>query len=515
MIRKEYDIIIVGGGTGGVCAAAALCGTDYRVAIIEENFSLGGTTTEGFVSTWIEGVNLDFHVTMFKQLLETGNAMGNIERSWLPSKFIGGKDSCIIRMNPMKISEYYRKLFDDAANVDVYYNSSFEEVSRMEADAITEIAVSGKNEKYIFTAKYFIDASGDGVLCRSAAKYLSCADEVYYIGRDARDRFNESLAMSRNDDELLNEPSLFFELTKSEVDSRVYQNITTVYAVYSAQDGEKVIEDDVFLNDELFAKRNYDLDKIRIVKPDYIIVDGYRDVLLTDGGWMYFCNPMCGAGVTGYEYLSYPKEKRYEILKNKTREYWKYIKYSLTLANRKGETGYWNRSGWSVSEHYLNMTDNFAKMCGVRESYRIKCHYMLSQNDLIKDVRQCNDTAKERYVAVGSHNVDMHNQTGLSGIYEFNQSVLRPYGIKYDSLVPIFLSNTLIGCKAFGASQIAVSSARVVKTVSQIGWVCGCAIKLCLDEDLKSTMLSDLLVTLLQSDKYTGFTKYHSVIKNS
>ncbi len=511
MNKKEYDVIIVGGGTGGVCAAAAFAGTGYKVAVIEENSALGGTTTEGGVSTWIEGVNLDFHREMFNHLKKTGNAEGELESSWLPSKF-SDKASNILKMNPLKIEEYYKEYFEGATNIDVYYNSSFESVIKMDSNAITEISVSVKGEICVFSATFFIDSSGDGVLCRSAGEYMRLPkDSVYLIGRDAKSRFCESLAMNTDDPHQLNEPSLFFELTNTGVDNRLYRETTTVYATYL----DEKIEDDVFLDDDVF-NYNYGkqtLDKIRIVKPDYINADGYVDVLKKDNNKIFFCNPMCGAGVSGDDYLCCAKEKRYECMKNKTLEYWKFIKYSLLLAKRKGETGQWNRSGWSVSNYIFNMTGNFSKMCGVRESFRVKCQCMLNQNDLVKDVRE-SDIVSERYIAIGSHNVDMHNQIGLSGIEEFNRSSLRPYGIKYDSLVPSFLSNTLIGCKAFGASQIAVSSARIVKTVSQLGWTCGCAIKLCLDNNLRDTTIDDELISILQSNDYTGFIRYYAIIKN-
>ncbi len=512
MNKKEYDVIIVGGGTGGVCAAAALAGTGYKVAVIEENSALGGTTTEGGVSTWIEGVNLDFHREMFCHLKNTGNAEGELESSWLPTKF-SDKTSNILKMNPLEIVEYYKKYFENVANVEVYYNSSFEFVTKMKSDAITEISVSVKGEKCLFSATFFIDSSGDGALCRSAGEYLGLPKEsVYYIGRDAKSKFDESLAMSTDDPHQLNEPSLFFELVNSEVDTKIYSDITKVYAMCS---NEK-IDDDIFLNDDLFKGQYEDrLDKIRIVKPDYVNTDGYVDALKHDNEKIFFCNPMYGAGVTGYEYLHYPKELRYEYIKRKTSEYWKFIKYSLLLANRKGESGQWAGSGWYVSNCQFNMTGNFAPMCGVRESYRIKCRYMLSQNDLTSDVRECKELTEKRFIAIGSHNVDMHNQSGLSGIERFNQSKLKPYGIKYDSLVPSFLSNTLIGCKAFGASQIAVSSARTVKTVSQLGWASGNAIKLCLDEKLSSTALDNTQISQLQSEAYTAFTRYHNRIIQS
>jgi hypothetical protein len=163
-----------------VCSAAALCNSGYKVALIESNSSLGGTTTEGFVSTWIEGVNLDFHVQMFQNLCESGDLIGDVEKSWLPTKFANGKESCIIKLNPYKVAEYYRNYFVAANNIDVYYGYLFENVIKMNGNTISEILVTNEETTYIFTARFFIDASGDGVLCRAASRYISSSEELYF-----------------------------------------------------------------------------------------------------------------------------------------------------------------------------------------------------------------------------------------------------------------------------------------------------------------------------------------------
>ncbi len=39
-------------------------------------------------------------------------------------------------------------------------------------------------------------------------------------------------------------------------------------------------------------------------------------------------------------------------------------------------------------------------------------------------------------------------------------------------------------------------------------------IKLCLDNGLKETTLDNNLISILQSDDYTGFIRYYGIIKN-
>lgn len=520
MIECNYDVVIIGGGTGGVCAAAAFLKAKYRIAVIEKRDVLGGTTTNGLVSTWAEGVNLDFHIEMFNELSKTGDTMGKLEDSWLPANLSKKGKSNIIKFNPVRIAEYYKSVFDNSPtpNIDIYLNSVFEQVEMQSEKQIGAVFVSAPVGKMKFSAKFFIDASGDGILCRKAAECLCISPEPYYLGRDAKERFNESLAMKENDSSELNEPSLFFRVSNENCNLKQYQCIDSVYAFYQSDHERIKIDDAVFLDDSAFKARNYDLSKIYIERPNYIKVDGYRYSINADGHEVSLCNPMSGAGVTGDEILKYSHDEnaQYSFLKKRTQEYWKYIKYSLVLAQRCGKTGYCDHSGWLVSDYTFNITDEFAKICGIRESYRIKCQYMLSQNDMNCDVRTCANIGGERFIAIGCHNIDMHNQKGLSDadIDTFNKQYLRPYGIRYDCFVPDFLSNVLVGCKAFGASQLAVSSARIVKTISQIGWGCGNAIRLCLDKNKSDTALDDSLIPILQSEQYTNFIKSYSIIKD-
>lgn len=51
--KKEHDIIVVGGGIGGVCAAVAAARMGADVLLIEKSLNLGGLATRGLIS-WYE-----------------------------------------------------------------------------------------------------------------------------------------------------------------------------------------------------------------------------------------------------------------------------------------------------------------------------------------------------------------------------------------------------------------------------------------------------------------------------
>ena len=51
--KRVHDIVVVGGGIGGVSAAVAAARTGASVLLIEKSINLGGLATRGLIS-WYE-----------------------------------------------------------------------------------------------------------------------------------------------------------------------------------------------------------------------------------------------------------------------------------------------------------------------------------------------------------------------------------------------------------------------------------------------------------------------------
>jgi pyruvate/2-oxoglutarate dehydrogenase complex dihydrolipoamide dehydrogenase (E3) component len=56
----EYDVVVVGGGTGGAPAAIAAGRQGVRTLIIEHLYSLGGVGTAGLISSYYFGNRVGF-----------------------------------------------------------------------------------------------------------------------------------------------------------------------------------------------------------------------------------------------------------------------------------------------------------------------------------------------------------------------------------------------------------------------------------------------------------------------
>jgi hypothetical protein len=459
-----HDVVIVGAGSGGMGAAYALKDAGYSVLVIEKLNGLGGTACQSWVDTWVEGCPPVYFVTLFNEMKAQGLVSGDIENFYLPPKFSASDTGAGLTMYHDKLAEKYAA--DLNGKVTVRLNTDFIAIGTLNGRVLRSIYVRDRETDKVtrINAKFFIDGSGDGVLCRSA-NGIPFVD--FFYGQDAQSKYSESIAPVSPNRLTLNEPSLFFTLKDGYDDSALLDTIETVY-----RDGDT------------------------IVKPDYIKGDGYYNGRIV--------NPMAGATSEGgrLNILQGGDKLTEEIKAQRILEYWKYIKLSMLLKYEQAGADQHVFSGWNTNQRNLGFDGGVPDYIGIRESYRIQCEDMLNQNDLAITVRS---NSIGTFIAEGSHGIDFHIRTGLNtaALADFNENLLRPYGIKYGSITPKKLDNVLIASRCYGASQVALASARVNTVLAQLGWAAGKAIKYCLDKGLDN--VRDVDISELQSDQYTGF----------
>ncbi len=110
---------------------------------------------------------------------------------------------------------------------------------------------------------------------------------------------------------------------------------------------------------------------------------------------------------------------------------------------------------------------------GVRESYRVICEYMLTEDDILAGV---STEDRDGVIAIADHALDRHGEKG--GAIELK----RPFGIPFACLIPRGYSNLLVACRAAGFSSIAASSCRLSRTMMQLGQAAGTACALAHDQ---------------------------------
>ena len=117
-----------------------------------------------------------------------------------------------------------------------------------------------------------------------------------------------------------------------------------------------------------------------------------------------------------------------------------------------------------------------APMLGIRESRRVLCEKMLTENDILAGLSGQSDPD---IVAIADHALDRHGEGG--GCPELAQ----PYGVPYRCLIPKGWRNLLVACRAVGFSSIAASSCRLTRTMMQIGQAAGTAAAIAAEHNLE------------------------------
>lgn len=485
----NYNVVVIGGGTAGIAAAYALAqlNGDYKIALVEKQQILGGTAVNGLVYDWIQGMNPPYFEKICYELGEKGGCMiynrskengslvlepcvnpEDLRYTWLGRQFYAdavdgqiSNDEGHIFFEPWKLAEKYENDLENCGKIDILKGFSFCGANSIDGNVKDIVIKKGEIIRRI-TADFFIDCSADGVLCRC----VNGEEGVdYYIGLDRRELYDEDILIENDSAydlykmDALIAPSLFFEI--------------------AVDGGEK--------NSPLVNASEEDADIKGVSAEGY----AFKHVGNTN---IRTCNPMGGLGISGKDVV---------------------LEYADTAALRQAFINripaYWDlvkEKNWAIG---YGPTENYAKMPGIRETYRIKCKKMLTLSDLEKNVFERLKTEEGKdIIAVGSHPVDTHNNYGMisaTALSKFNTERLKPYGISYYSMVPEKLNNVWIACRAFGASHLAQASARINKVMAQLGWAAGNAARYCLEKKITTNNLTVDDILCLRAERYTAFDR--------
>jgi len=186
----DKDIVVIGGGLAGICAAIAATRHGEKVALVQDRPVLGGNSSSE-IRVWIVGAT----------------AMGN-NRYANETGIIGEIEMENLYKNPEGNPHLWDTILLDFVkrenNVELFLNTH---VASVNVEENTIKSVSGfqlGTEKLLeFKATVFIDCTGDGTV-----GYLAGAE--YMQGRENRKIFNESLAAEVDDKYTLGNTMFFY-----------------------------------------------------------------------------------------------------------------------------------------------------------------------------------------------------------------------------------------------------------------------------------------------------------------
>lgn len=153
----EADVCVVGGSCTGVFAAVRAARLGARVVIVECQNSFGGVATNGLVSVWHS-----FYDMEDKKQVIAGLSEEILERLDDVDHKVGPGKSHFFNPTELKI-ELDQILKEE--NVKIYLHTYYSGLS-CDGNKIDAIFVENKNGRGAIKAKFFIDATGDGDLCR-------------------------------------------------------------------------------------------------------------------------------------------------------------------------------------------------------------------------------------------------------------------------------------------------------------------------------------------------------------
>ena len=172
----ESEVVVVGGGPAGLCAAVAAARGGAKVILVEKNAFCGGMATAGMVAPFMtcydSGGDKMLIRGIFEELVERLIAVGGaIHPSKVESKtaFTSYIDKGHVHVTPFK-AETLKIVADEMlteAGVRILYHTQLVD-AEAEGDRVTRIIVAMKEGLASIRAKAFIDCTGDGDLAAKA-----------------------------------------------------------------------------------------------------------------------------------------------------------------------------------------------------------------------------------------------------------------------------------------------------------------------------------------------------------
>lgn len=186
------DLVVVGGGISGTCAALAASRLGMKVVLIQDRPVLGGNASSE-VRLWILGATS--HLGNNNRWAREGGIMDEL----LVENMYRNPEG-----NPLIFDTVVLEKVKQETNITLLLNTAVFEVNKANEEKISSVKAfcSQNQQMYFIEAPVFVDASGDGVL-----GFLAGA--AFRMGAEAAEEFGEKFAPSKEYGELLGH-SLYF-----------------------------------------------------------------------------------------------------------------------------------------------------------------------------------------------------------------------------------------------------------------------------------------------------------------
>ncbi len=170
--HDEYEVIVVGGGPAGCAAAIASARRGAKTLLIEATGSLGGMGTMGLVPAWCpftDGETIVYRGIAQEIFFAAKETIPHVDRDaldWVP-------------IDPERLKLVYDR-FVTASGADILFHTVLS-ATDVEDGAVKAIIVSNKSGLVAYSAKVYVDCTGDADLAAwSGAELLPGVDADGY-----------------------------------------------------------------------------------------------------------------------------------------------------------------------------------------------------------------------------------------------------------------------------------------------------------------------------------------------
>lgn len=443
--NAEYDVVVIGGGMSGICAALAAARHGARTALVHDRHVLGGNASS----------EIRMHICGASENL----AKPDLEESGILHEIMLDNKS---RNDYYNFSIWDMVLFSTVKrqkNLTVYLSTAMESCEMGEGSTIRSIDAYQLTTEthWKISGKVFIDCTGNATL-----GYY--AEAEFRTGSEGRDEFGEPDAPGQPNKERMGNTLLFKAVDrghpvafKKPDFARTFTEEELKYRTHSAVHGAQIKGevDKAYVRMTSFSTSSVDYGYWWIELPGETddIIDEYeqiRDELVS-----------CIYGI------------------------WDHLKNG-------GDHG---------AENYD--LEWVGMLPGSREGRRLIGDYILNENDILSN-RQFEDA-----VAYGGWPMDIHTAKGLYDFDELPSRVISfdgAYTIPYRSYYSKNISNLMMAGRDISASKMAMGSTRVMGTCAVGGQAVGTAAALCIkcDCDPRGAQehMRELQQMLLKDDAY-------------
>lgn len=450
-MKYQTDVLIIGGGPAGVCAAISAARFGASTVLVEEGGFCGGMATRGLVGPFMTCYDADGSEMIIRGLFEEiVDRMVSRGFAIHPAEVMGGTAfTSWIKVGHDHVTPFeaegLKLILDEMlmeAGVKVLYHTSFLQPI-MDGNKITGAVVSSKSGIQGISAKVVVDATGDG-------------DVAYRCGAEY-EMGNEELG-------LMQPATMFFRISNVDTDR---------------------VEADIQANLHNFYRKN----GVNYRSFHWRVTEAREN-----GDWSL---DRVSIGL-----FRMPKKDEWCVNTSRIMHIDSTNNESLTKAEIEGRR---------QADEILKFLRKYVPGCedarlkstasyiGIRESRHIKGEYRLTAEDLLSA------KVPEDSILIAANSVDVHGRFGPKS-NEYTPINGSYYGVPYRSLIPFKIEGLLLAGRCISADSTAAGAIRVMPPCMAMGQAAGTAAAMSAKENIsvRDVEISNLQDMLRNNGVYLG-----------